>query len=689
MRALFFLAAVMPLLLPLSSLHHDRVIIFDTPVDAISFALPSPDATVSASSLENGVWSDWYTLGVDGEGKEIDPRNLESSLLIFSASVDRIRVRSSNRSITPHPVSVSHAPVSWTVASLSGTTNSTAVPRILSREEWGADESLRFADGVSGASGEDSSAEDRSNDDETFSASERVRACEDMQERYPKEFRVSRTVKTDGGGRPYRWPLSYSSSVKLLVVHHTAVAVTGDKRPAAERVRAIYSYHAVNRGWGDVGYHFLIDEDGRIYEGRAGGERVVGGHAYCNNIGTVGVALLGNFETEKPPLKQIQSLQWLLADLAETYDIDLRSSGTVFHGAAFEPVVGHRDLSATACPGYFVAGTLSQVRAHVAAGDLLAAVKFPPPRSTQKAAKTKTPKQRAAERGSARLSQAKNAQPRRVQRILNSRASQLLRRKLRDQKTATRASSSSRSVSSFQFSVSSSANTRDYSSPSPPIRIRLTRKETGAALCTAYDLVAIAREYRGIVTCTEQGGIAMLINELPLEDYLLGLAEEPDTEPFEKQRAFAIAARTYAAYYLDPRHRKFPGMPYDGDDSPARFQAYGGRAFEERNPRWSETVVSTAHRVLTVNGTIIRAPYFSADDGRTRSPEEAGWKNFPFAEIFASKPDPWCAGESLRGHGVGMSGCGAEGQAAEGKTAEEILQYYYPGTTIEDIKSKL
>ena len=36
----------------------------------------------------------------------------------------------------------------------------------------------------------------------------------------------------------------------------------------------------------------------------------------------------------------------------------------------------------------------------------------------------------------------------------------------------------------------------------------------------------------------------------------------------------------------------------------------------------------------------------------------------------------------LSGHGVGMSGCGARGQAYEGKTAAQILQYYYPGTTI-------
>ncbi len=167
-----------------------------------------------------------------------------------------------------------------------------------------------------------------------------------------------------------------------------------------------------------------------------------------------------------------------------------------------------------------------------------------------------------------------------------------------------------------------------------------------------------------------------------MEDYLLGLAEEPDTEPYEKQRAFAIAARTYAAWYMRQETRKFPGMPYDGSDSPATFQKYNGKSFEKNNPRWLEAVRDTAGEVLTYKGELIKPPYFSSNDGRTRTPAEAGWNNFPFAQIFASKEDPWCAGMENRGHGVGMSGCGSEAQANEGKTAEEILQYYYPGTAI-------
>ena len=92
---------------------------------------------------------------------------------------------------------------------------------------------------------------------------------------------------------------------------------------------------------------------------------------------------------------------------------------------------------------------------------------------------------------------------------------------------------------------------------------------------------------------------------------------------------------------------------------------------------------STSGLIISKYGKIVKTPYFSTDDGRTRSPEERGWHGFPFSEVFDSKPDPWCKGMKLRGHGVGMSGCGSEGQANEGKKAEEILDYYYRGTEIK------
>ncbi|MDD5751269.1 MAG: N-acetylmuramoyl-L-alanine amidase [Candidatus Peribacteraceae bacterium] len=654
--------------------------------------------------------------------------------------------------------------------------SASARPRILSRAEWGADETL-----LTTAAEESTVTETVISTDEQ-AVPERVKACTEAQRLYPHEFKTVRTVTKDADGNRFLWPQSYSSEVKMIVVHHTALTVSGDVRTPLERIRALYQYHAGSLGWGDIGYRYLIDEEGTIYEGRAGGDKVVGGHAYCANVGTVGIALLGNFEKEKPTLAQIQSLQWLLSDLAGRYKLDL-GRDTMFHGKATPVVIGHQDVVSTACPGYFLEGVLSQIRKNVLNGTLSAGVVFPPPLeknyadqtdirrsarlqrlSLQPQAPTFTPigdtrltvrpggqvtasllfragadavqrRSRIASvvRSSPRIGiwqqiESENLRVRTdilLPRLLHKGEVETIRLRFQaptdpgtytvdigsvtyflqaegrrnrtaigepvsmsfseSNRTNTPTPGSVRSSSSTSSTSTTSRTSSTSQTSNPIIRIRLSTRESGALSCSAYDLAALQRNYRGEVTCTIVNGVAALINDVSMEDYLAGLAEEPDTEPYEKQRAFAIAARSYAVYYLDAEHRKFPGMSYDGDDSPARFQAYAGISAESGNPQWVRAVKSTAGQVLTKNGAIIKAAYFSSDDGRTRTPAENGWKNFPFEEVFASKPDPWCKGLPMAGHGVGMSGCGAEGQAEEGKSAEEILEYYYEGTEIEQL----
>ena len=213
--------------------------------------------------------------------------------------------------------------------------------------------------------------------------------------------------------------------------------------------------------------------------------------------------------------------------------------------------------------------------------------------------------------------------------------------------------------------------------------IRITPTDPKGAT-TILTIAKSTNRFRETIECRIIDGKLTLINDISLENYLAGLAEEPDSEPYEKQRAFAIAARSYALFYILGPQRKFPGLPYDGSDSPAQFQAYGGVYFEEKNPRWADAVIDTKDQILVWQRKVVKPPYFSTDDGRTKSALDGwGWTNTPYLD---AKDDPWCEGMGNWGHGVGMSGCGAEGQANEGKTAEEILQYYYPGTRIVTYK---
>jgi hypothetical protein len=751
---------------------------FKTPIDALSIGTESGDIDLSVSAWTGIAWTPWQPLAIE---KEFDPTLQESNLVMFPSSVSTVRFRGATRSFTVHPIRVSDDPVRYEVASLTAPER----PRIITRSMWGADENLLFVDAGSSVSRSDVQEQNTENSG-NGAVPARVEACEKAQVDYPDEFKVKTTIRTEGG-KTYRWPLQYSKNVKLLVVHHTALAVGDDPRPSVERMRALFQYHTQNRGWGDIGYHYVIDEDGVIYEGKRGGKSVVGGHAYCDNIGSVGIALMGDLSSEEPSQKQLESLKRLLSDLADLYDIDLTKS-VKFHGMTYDsPILGHGDLLSTECPGYYVRGAMPQIRLQTIAKAFSDTVTLPKSPHASSSSKISTPSTnvvtlpggasialnpggrqrfsiavRAGNRGIKKgeriisvsreggigLWQDINGKNQRVSTKIISPVSlrpgknMTIPLLLQAPRTAgsytlrfnesaltlTVGGRRARSSQSFQISSRSSSVQRTSRASSSKmandhvIRLRLTTTNNVAlsfdntlvkvplslegndcianvngvqsrapVLRFSEDEVGILsvttekglRMYHGTIECRVSGGALMIINELPLEAYLAGLSEEPDTEPYEKQRAFAIAARTYALYYLDAAHRKFPGMPFDGSDDPATFQAYAGITFERGNPSWLRAVASTKGRVLTYRGALIKPAYFSSDDGRTRSPEEAGWNNFPAAEIFSSKPDPWCKGLSLRGHGVGMSGCGASGQAKEGKSAEEILQYYYPEAILE------
>src|SRR5439155_19508387 len=88
----------------------------------------------------------------------------------------------------------------------------------------------------------------------------------------------------------------YAPVLKLAIVHHTASANDYTPAQAAAIVRGIEAYHVNGNGWNDIGYNFLVDRYGTVYEGRAGGieKNVIGAHALGFNTGTVGISLIGN-----------------------------------------------------------------------------------------------------------------------------------------------------------------------------------------------------------------------------------------------------------------------------------------------------------------------------------------------------------------------------------------------------------
>ncbi len=207
----------------------------------------------------------------------------------------------------------------------------TSIPAVIPRSGWGADESFRFDD-----------------------AGDEI---------WAREF----------------FPL------QKLVVHHTA-GINHDPDPVAT-IQAIYYYHAVTQEWGDIGYQYLIDEAGNVYEGRASrdywngasptannaaGMVVAGGHARNQNPGSMAIALLGTFDDQPPTAAARASLIRMLAWASATYGIDPTGRGPYRNpvtGLTREVanIAGHRDYNATGCPGSVLYALLPIMRRQVAA----------------------------------------------------------------------------------------------------------------------------------------------------------------------------------------------------------------------------------------------------------------------------------------------------------------------------------
>ena len=172
--------------------------------------------------------------------------------------------------------------------------------------------------------------------------------------------------------------------VQQLFVHHTA-GRNNDPNPEAT-MRAIYHYHTQTRGWCDVGYNFVIAPDGTIYEGRWArgydpwethssedrrGRAVVGAHVADYNSGSVGISLMGNFSRAPLPKRARRSLVSLLAWEADRHDLDPRERYTYRNPDSgltrrLKRISGHRDAGYTDCPGGSLYRALPSIRRSVA-----------------------------------------------------------------------------------------------------------------------------------------------------------------------------------------------------------------------------------------------------------------------------------------------------------------------------------
>ncbi|MGW0846381.1 N-acetylmuramoyl-L-alanine amidase [Streptomyces sp. NPDC002787] len=166
----------------------------------------------------------------------------------------------------------------------------------------------------------------------------------------------------------------YTNRVDAAFVHHTASGNNYKCAQAPSVIRSIYRYHVVSSGWRDIGYNFLVDKCGNIYEGRAGGvaKAVMGAHTLGFNTNTMGIAVIGSYGTTKPPAVSVKAIAQLTAWKLGLYGANPKGKTYLTSGGGnlypkgkkvrLHVISGHRDGFATDCPGGRLYGKLGATR---------------------------------------------------------------------------------------------------------------------------------------------------------------------------------------------------------------------------------------------------------------------------------------------------------------------------------------
>lgn len=310
----------------------------------LAFTAPPHAIVAYRTSTDGDAWSPWTRAqGRDGTGP--DPGTLEArraaaddqrsgepmwvgeaawlQVRVDGASLDAVDVdlvdsMGLSRSVLQRVGDAVRA--AWHGTGVGRTAQAAGQPSLVTRSQWGADESLRT-------------------------------------------------------GTPVR-----AGRARYAVLHHTVNTNDYSRAEAAGVVRGVYAYHTRSRGWSDIGYNLLVDRFGTIYEGRAGGltSAVIGAHARGFNTGSIGVAVIGDHDAAGVPSTTRRAVARLLAWQFAEHDIDPDGRVTVAStctGACrhrrgevvrLPTLAGHRDVGVTSCPGSRGHAVMPRLRTEIA-----------------------------------------------------------------------------------------------------------------------------------------------------------------------------------------------------------------------------------------------------------------------------------------------------------------------------------
>ncbi|KGM09947.1 N-acetylmuramoyl-L-alanine amidase [Cellulomonas bogoriensis] len=168
------------------------------------------------------------------------------------------------------------------------------------------------------------------------------------------------------------WRPSYHQ-LRAAVVHHTAGNNNYTRAQSASIVRGIHNYHAVTLGWNDIGYNYLVDKYGQVFEGRRGtlasndGVIVTGAHARSYNQHSLGISAIGNYTSTYAPQVILDRMSEVIGWHFARAGIDVTTASRMPNRTGLPRIFAHRDVGSTICPGQNIYNRLPTMRTSVGA----------------------------------------------------------------------------------------------------------------------------------------------------------------------------------------------------------------------------------------------------------------------------------------------------------------------------------
>ncbi|MDQ6935530.1 MAG: FG-GAP-like repeat-containing protein [Actinomycetota bacterium] len=325
---------------------------------------------LAVRSEKSGVWSNWTKLAYhDDHGPDPSSPDAKTSRPgtdpLVVGSVDAVQLRAETVSGTP-PAGIRLALIDPGIGK--------------TRNEAAAIDTAKLASARQGTS----SGTSRGTSNGSSNGSSNGVALQAMKVA-PKPQIFSRAQWGANENMRNKSALTYGT-VETGFIHHTVDANNYTAADVPALIRGIYAYHTQSRGWSDIGYNFLIDRFGRIWEGRYGGvdRAVVGAHTLGYNEVSFAASAIGNFDIYDngrgvPPQALLNAEATLFAWKLSLADIRADNSHIWVKNRWLQAINGHRDANSTACPGRYLYAKLPSIRVAARQIQLNAQTPTPPP----------------------------------------------------------------------------------------------------------------------------------------------------------------------------------------------------------------------------------------------------------------------------------------------------------------------